>query len=334
MSAIPESISVIAPMLNEAAHVENLVADLAAQDFRGSVEVLVADGGSTDGSAALLAAAARQAGLDLAVVENPARRVAPGLNACIRRGRGALFVRMDCHTRYPPDYLRRCFTAVAETGAWNVGGLLRTRGRTWTERAVACAMDSMFGGIDWTRHGSATERVDVDTVPFGAFPAQVFERIGLFDETLVRNQDDEFNLRIRRAGGRVVLDPALSTSYVPRGSLRGVFSQYHQYGLWKIPVLRKHRRIGARSLVPAAFVLSLAGLAAGGARVPALRRLLAVEGGAYAVLAVVFAVREVRRREEEAGLTPLVAAVFPVFHLGYGSGMLRGCLEHFRGRRG
>jgi glycosyltransferase involved in cell wall biosynthesis len=326
------SISVIAPMLNEAAHVENLVHDLAAQDFDGRVEVLVADGGSSDGCEALLVAAARKANLDLTVLENPGRRVSPGLNACIRRGRGALFVRMDCHTRYPTDYLRRCFTAVAETGAWNVGGLLRTSGRTRTERAVACAMDSLFGGIDWTRHGSTTDRVDVDTVPFGAFPAEVFERIGLFDETLVRNQDDEFNLRIRRAGGRVVLDPALSTAYVPRGSLRGVFSQYYQYGLWKIPVLRKHRRIGARSLVPAAFVLSLTGLACGGVLLPAARRLLVAEAGAYAILAVAFAVREVRRRQEDAALVPFVAAAFPAFHLGYGAGMLRGWLEHLRAR--
>ena len=134
-----ERVSLVAPMLNEARHVEPLVADLAAQDLEGELEVIVADGGSTDGSRELLSAAAACAGLPLRVVGNPARWASAGLNACIREASGDLIVRIDCHTRYPRDYVRRCVAAVEETGAWNVGGIFRAVGRTPMERAVACA---------------------------------------------------------------------------------------------------------------------------------------------------------------------------------------------------
>ena len=122
------------------------------------------------------------------------------------------------------------------------------------ERAVACAMDSPFGGIGWTRL-SGDDPVETDTVTFGAFRREVFERVGLFDETLVRNQDDEFNMRLRAAGGTIVLDPAITVAYRPRGSLGGVWRQYFEYGLWRVPVMIKHRRIATlRGVVPLVFV--------------------------------------------------------------------------------
>jgi glycosyltransferase involved in cell wall biosynthesis len=144
-----ERISVIVPMLNESAHVEAFVEDLAAQDFEGDVKVVVADGGSTDGSREKLAAAAERAGLDVVILDNPARWASPGLNACLRVADGDLIVRLDCHSRYPSDYLRRSAIASEETGAWAVGGLLEPIGRTPTERGVACALESPFGGHNW-----------------------------------------------------------------------------------------------------------------------------------------------------------------------------------------
>ena len=129
-------ISVVAPLLNEASHVDGLVADLAGQDFTGELDVIVADGGSSDGSVERLRAAAEQHRLSLTILENPARWVSQGLNACIRRARGDLIVRVDCHARYPRDYLRRCAIAAEETDAWNVGGVVVADGRTPMERAV------------------------------------------------------------------------------------------------------------------------------------------------------------------------------------------------------
>lgn len=320
-----ERISIIAPMLNEAAHIEHFVADVAAQDFTGDVDLLVADGGSTDGSVGLLQEAARGAGLELTVLSNPERWVSQGLNACIRRATGDLIVRLDCHSRYPPDYLRLCACAAEESDALVVGGIVVPEGRTPTERAVATAMDSPFGGIGWMRDTADGVRRESDVLTYGAFRPEAFERAGLFDESLVRNQDDEFTLRIRRAGGRALLDPSIKVIYLPRGSYRGVFRQYFQYGFWKVPVMRKHRRVlSARSLAPPAFVASLVILVPGSIFVSAARAALVVELTVYASGALFFGFRSLRRRGEPLRLLPRVVAVYPTFHIAYGLGLAWG----------
>lgn len=326
-------ISVIVPMLNEVAYVEQFAADVAAQDFDGEIEVLVADGGSTDGSVERLRDAAVRHGLVLTVLENPARWVSQGLNACIRHAGGDLLARLDCHSRYPSDYLRRCAVAAEETGAQAVGGIVVPQGRTVFESAVSCAMDSPFGGIGWMRDTATPTRRDSDVVTYGAFRPEAFECAGLFDESLLRNQDDEFTLRLRRAGGRVVVDSTIKVHYTPRGSYAGVFRQYFQYGFWKVPVMLKHRRIlSARSLAPPVFVASIAALLPSALLLGRFRRVLAIEVAAYAGCALVFAAQSVRRRREAWRRLPVVATVFPTFHVGYGVGMVAGWLRALRSR--
>jgi succinoglycan biosynthesis protein ExoA len=330
MSATPiRTISVVAPVRNEGDNVDHFVADLAQQDFQGELEVLVADGNSSDGSPDRIRAAARAAGVNLRVLPNPAEWVSQGLNACIREARGDLIVRLDCHSRYPNDYLRRCAELSEQTGAWNVGGRLVPMGTTPTERAVACAMDSPFGGIGWTRGaGNGHGPVETDTVTFGAFRPEAFARAGLFDETLIRNQDDEFNLRLRRAGGRIVLDPEIAVMYRPRGSILRVWRQYYEYGLWKVPVMLKHRRVlTLRSMAPLAFVLGTVILLGATLRLPAARRLLLLQWSLYGSAAVAFAIRSLRERGEPMELLPRVLAAFPAFHLGHGSGQAVGWLR-------
>lgn len=320
-------ISVIVPMMNEAEHVDDLVADLAGQDWGGELELFVADGRSSDGSVERLRAAASRRGLQLAVIDNPERWVSPGLNRCVRAATGELIVRLDCHSRYPADYLRRCAVAAEETGAENVGGVSVPTGRTAMERAVAAALDSAFGGVGWTRHRS-DRRVEVDTVPFGAFRPEAFQLVGLFDESLRRNQDDEFNLRLRRAGGRVVLDPSIRVLYTPRGNFRRLFRQYSEYGRWKAPVMRKHRQpTSARSLVSGGFVGSLLVLGILAVWLPAALVLFGVELMLYTAVALSFAVVGVRRRRLPWALLPRVFAVYPTVHVAHGLGMLVGWLR-------
>jgi succinoglycan biosynthesis protein ExoA len=323
------TISVVAPVRNEGSNVDHFVSDLAAQDFVGELEILVADGNSQDDSAERLRAAAWAAGLNLRVIDNPAGWVSQGLNACIREARGDLIVRLDCHSRYPKDYLRRCAELSEQTGAWNVGGRLVPTGTTPMERAVACAMDSPFGGIGWTRSADGGP-VTTDTVTFGAFRPEAFEHAGLFDETLIRNQDDEFNLRLRRAGGQIMLDPEITVLYRPRGSIGRVWRQYYEYGLWKVPVMLKHRRVlTMRSVAPLAFVLATVLLFGATARFPLARRLLALQWSVYGAAGVAFAARSLSERGESWGLLPRVLAAFPAFHLGHGSGQAVGWLRAF-----
>jgi succinoglycan biosynthesis protein ExoA len=327
-------VTVMVPMLNEADHVEHLVADVASQDFEGEVEVLVADGGSSDGSVERLTASAERAGLNLRVLDNPSGWVSQALNACIRQATGELLVRLDCHSRYPRDYIRRCVVVAEETGALAVGGFVAPEGRTVMERATACAMDSPFGGIGWMRGGSGEVRRDSDILTYGAFRRETFDQVGFFDERLRRNQDDDFTFRIRRRGGRVVLDSTIRVHYTPRGSYRKIFRQYYQYGLWKVAVMKKHRRmLSTRSLAPPALVASLAALIPLSLFVPPARWALAAEVGAYAAGALGFAALSVHQRRESWLLLPRTVAAFPAFHLGYGAGVFAGAFAMARTRR-
>lgn len=329
--AAVRSVSVVVPLRNEAAHVDDLVADIARQDFAGPIEVLVADGESTDGSAERLHAAARRHRVDLRVLPNPGLTVPHGLNRCLDVAGGDLVVRLDAHSRYPADYVRRCVAASEETGADNVGGTYVAEGRTRYERAVACALGSPFGGVNWTRDVRRGERVAADTVYCGAFRRDVFERFGRFDERFVRSQDDELNLRIRAAGGTIVLDPTISSRYRPRGSWRSVFRQYHEYGLWKVAVMRKHRRAtGLRSLAPAAFVASLLVLGAASVASRRARAAMLAEVAVYGSASLVSSAAATRRCAEPRPSLPAVASAFAAFHLGYGSGMLRGIVNAAR----
>jgi succinoglycan biosynthesis protein ExoA len=327
-------LSIMIPMLNEADHIHDLVADIASQDYEGELEVLVADGGSTDGSPELLREAAEAAGIPITILENPERIVSPGLNECIRRATGDFIVRLDCHARYPSDYLRRSVEAALETGAWLVGGRVLPTGRTPIERAVACATDGPFGGAFWKLEGDTTGPVEVDAVSLGIYRVEMFERIGLFDEELVRDQDEELALRIRLAGGRVMYDSRIRCHYVPRGTYSGAFKQYFQYGFWKVPVMLKHRRItSGRSMAPVVFVSSLLALGAAAPWSRTARGLLAAEVAVYAVSGVAFGAISVRARGESPRLLPAVAAVFPTMHVGFGLGFLRGCVEALLVRR-
>ena len=327
------SISTITPMRNEGRNVDDFVRDIAAQDFDGDLEVLVADGNSDDGSAERLSKAAAADGLNLRLFQNSAGWVSQGLNICIREASGDLIVRLDCHSRYPHDYLRRCAELSDRTGAWNVGGRLVPTGTTPTERAVACAMDSPFGGIGWTRIAEPGP-VETDTVTFGAFRPEAFEHAGLFDETLMRNQDDEFNLRLRRAGGRVVLDPDITVLYRPRGSIAGVWRQYFEYGLSKVPVMIKHRSIPTmRGVVPLAFVFTTLVLVAASPLCRSARYLLAIQWALYGSAAVVFAARTLHKHGEPWTLMPRVLGAFLAFHLGMGLGQVVGLMRTLGRRR-
>jgi succinoglycan biosynthesis protein ExoA len=280
-------ISIVIPMHNEEAWIDRCLGSVLAQDYPAErMEVLVADGMSTDGSPAMLAAlAARDA--RVRVIPNPGLIVPTGLNRAIAAARGTIIARIDAHTVIEPDYLRRGVEVLERTGASNVGGPMVCRGGGPIADAVAVAMHSRFG-IGATFH-FATAETQCDTVYMGMWPREVFERVGLFDEELVRNQDDELSYRIRKAGGRIFVSPAMRSLYQNRESWTALARQFWQYGVWKVRVLQKHpRQMSVRHFVPPLFQVGVAVLLAlGFAWRPALWTGLAAVASYAGCLAVI-----------------------------------------------
>ena len=219
------------PVRNEAADLRRAVAAVRAQDYPRAMQVCLAVAPSTDGTETVAAelAAAHD---DVLVVSNPSGTTPAGLNAAIRATTGDVVVRVDGHAELSSGYIRRAVETLKRTGAANVGGVQRAVGTTPFEEAVADAMSSRFGTGDATFHYGGVEG-PTDTVYLGVFDRSAIERAGLYDESLVRNQDYELNIRLRQTGGVVWFDPQLSASYRPRGSLRAVSKQYLEYGRWK-----------------------------------------------------------------------------------------------------
>jgi glycosyltransferase involved in cell wall biosynthesis len=318
-------VSVLIPARNERRHMARCLDGALGQDYpRGRMEVLVADGMSTDGTRDVLGDYAARDGR-LRVLDNPKGIVSTGLNAALRAASGDVIVRMDAHTEYAPDYVRQCVAVLQETGADNVGGPARTRTETYWERAVAAAYHSPFSCGGARFHDPAYEG-PVDTVTYGCWRKPTFAAVGLFDEELVRNQDDEHNLRLTRSGGRVWQSPRIRSWYRPRGSLPALFRQYMQYGYWKVRVIQKHRLpASVRHLVPALFVVVLLGLAmAAPFWRPALWGWLGLVG---CYLSGVAQASVLACRSAGRDLVPVLPVVFWCFHFGYGCGFLRGLLD-------
>jgi len=313
-------VSVVLPIRNEADHIEACLERLLAQDYpKDRLEILVVDGRSDDATRDVVERVqARHPEAELRLLDNPGRTVPPALNLAIRAARGDVIVRMDGHAVPTGDYLSACVAALARSGAANVGGVVVAEGATPFGQAVALATQHPLGAGD-AKHRIGGAPGDVDTVPFGAFRRDVFERVGMFDESLVRNQDYEFNVRIRAAGERVHFDPSIRFSYTPRGSVRALWSQYFQYGWWKVETVRRHpSSLRWRQAVPPAFVLGLivALLAAPWSAIAgvALIAVLAVYLGAIGVASW----RVARAPATPAGL--LLA--FLVIHFGFSLGFL------------
>lgn len=330
----PPAVSIIVPCRNEAGVIAGFLRDVLTQELppgAGDLEILIADGRSDDGTRTILEQLTAS-DPRIILIDNPARIVSTGLNAAIRAARGAIVVRMDVHTEYAPDYVRRCVEALGETGADNVGGPARTRADGYTQRAIAAAYHSPFA-VGGARFHDIDYEGELDTVVYGCWRRETLLQLGLFDEELVRNQDDELNLRLRRAGGRIWQSSRIRSWYRPRSSLAALFRQYLQYGYWKVRVIQKHGRpASARHLVPVIFVLGAAAGWLGGLIHPALGLVYASALGLYAILSLIFSARAAATAGWD--LFPLLPAVFFAYHVSYGTGFALGLVDFCALRRG
>lgn len=310
--------SIVVPLLNEAEAIERCVLSFDAQEYPlNRLELLIVDGGSTDGSTDRV----RSMAVDrpwLRLVENPDRRASAAFNRGIESATGDVICLVGAHSIVGPDYVRRSVDALADSGAGGVGGQLVHRGTDPKSKAIGLAMVSRFGMASPFRY--ASDRRLVDTIGHPAYRRDAVEETGPFDETLNRNSDYEFNHRMRQRGHDLLFDPAIVTAYHPRGSLKDLGSQFFHYGIGKARVLRRHPgSVKARHLAPPAFALFILA-------VPLLlpfragRRLIAAVAAGYSA-ALAVAVAADKPREQGASLPTFVAA-FPTMHLSWGYGLL------------
>jgi glycosyltransferase involved in cell wall biosynthesis len=315
-------VSIVIPCRNEAAHIEAFVRSALAQragDAR--VEVIVADGMSNDGPREILS----RLGVEnsrLRVVENPQRIVSSGLNRAIAQSAGQVIIRMDAHTDYSPEYVAKCLEVLQETGADNVGGPWVAQGEGYIGRAIAAAFQSPFA-VGGARGHDPHYEGTIDTVYLGCWPRNVFTKIGMFDEELVRNQDDELNLRLVRSGGKIWQSPRIQSRYRTRSSLRDLFWQYFQYGYWKVRVIQKHRiPASIRHIIPAGLVSAfvILALAAPFGFLPAVG--LAILTGVY--VAGLLTAALATAIQTRFSLLLILPAIFCCYHFSYGIGFLKG----------
>ena len=315
-------VTVAMPCLDEEPYIEACLRSVQAQDYPSDrLEILVADGGSTDRTREILA---RLAAEDprIRVLDNPDRLQTAGLNRILGEARGEVLMRMDVHCRYAPDYVRACIGALERSGADNVGGALRMLARTPFQRALGAALESPLG-VGGAAYRTPGHEGFVDTVFPGAYRREVFDRIGGWDPGAVTNEDAELNQRLLEAGGRIYLAPEIVFHYYPRESLRQLFRQYFRYGAGRARTLLKHRRLP--KLRP---VLPFLG-AVGGAVLAAtsfLHDLTLPALGAYLTLCAIEAVRVGRHAGARA--IPTVFAIFPTLHAAHAAGFAAGLVRY------
>jgi succinoglycan biosynthesis protein ExoA len=319
-------VSVILPIRNEARFIRRGLEAVLGQDYPPDrLEVIVADGMSTDGTREIVESfQARHPNVRL--VDNPKGIVPTGLNAAIPLAQGEILVRVDGHCEIAPDYVRRCVGHLRDEGIDGVGGPLETVGETYLARVIAAAMSTPFGVGNSAFRTAPGKTMLTDTVAFPAYTRAAVEKAGPFDEEMVRNQDDEYNYRLRKLGAKILLAADVRSRYYSRSSLRSLWRQYLQYGYFKVRVLQKHtRQMRLRQFVPALFVAAL---------VLSLVAVPFTPLGWYALAAVtgLYLVANLGASALTAGqkgwrLFPLLPAAYAILHLSYGLGFWGGLVK-------
>lgn len=333
------TVSIIVPCLNEQRTIGMLLDAIFNQTYPvEDIEVVIADGFSTDGTREVVEQFANEhASLSILLVDNPKRIIPAALNVSIGHARGDYIIRLDAHSIPEPDYVALCIETIQKTGAANVGGAweIKPAGEAWVARSIAAAASHPLGAGD-ARYRYKGDAGEVHTVPFGAFQRSWVDRVGEFNETLLSNEDYEYNYRLRRAGGKIWFDPAIQSVYFARKDLRELMVQYLRYGYWKAMMLAQNpESLRWRQALPAGFVFGLITLSVLALALPFTRIFLAIYVGVYAAITIGFGLVEALRRLDLGIVFGFPLALW-VMHLAWGSaffgGIIAWLLRRFRGR--
>lgn len=318
------AVSVVIPMRNETNHIGRCLDSLVNQTFaHDRYEILVVDGRSTDNSKQV---AAHYATSDVCVrlLDNPSQITPTGMNLGLRAAHGTIIVIAGAHTSYPADFVKNCVECLEKTGADVVGGPIETvvDSDCLSARLVATILSSPFG-VGNSKFRTSDIAGFVDTVPFGAFRREIFERAGMYNEKLVRNQDNELNARIRKVGGRIYLTPVLKTHYHPAKTFVGLLNYAFKTSQWHIFTVRESMAsMNSRHFAPALFLILLLSLFL--LSFVGMWALWSLIGTLFSYLLVgfYFSVREYNQKKRDlVFLQPL--ATF-CFHVAYGAGTIAG----------
>jgi glycosyltransferase involved in cell wall biosynthesis len=313
------------PVRNESAYIQSSVQAVINQDYpRDRLEVVIADGMSRDGTRDEIRALQQQ-DARITLIDNPGLFAAAGLNRAMEAARGEIIVRVDGHCQIARDYVQRCVDHLLQGGVQGVGGPIETVGQTLVAGAIAAAMSSRFGVGGSAFRTIKGRSLVADTVPFPAYTRAAIDAAGPYDEELIRNQDDEYNYRLRKLGGKILLAADVHAQYTSRSTLAALARQYYQYGFWKVRVMQKHRRqMQPRQFVPALFVIALFLSLCLAAFWSWAAWLWGAVSGAY-IAANVFASVTTASRTNWKYLAILPLA-YAIVHVAYGVGFLTGLI--------
>jgi len=326
-------VSVIMPVRNEELYIERSLLSVMRQDYPyRNMEIIVVDGMSDDATKDIVSRIRKEnknkACPEIIIIDNPSRITAVALNIGLQQAKGEIIARVDGHCQIPSSYITGCIAAIERTGADCVGGLIKAvPAETVKEKAIALATTSPFGvGSAKFRYHTKSQWVDTVFVP--VYRRSVFTKIGMFDEELIRNQDDEFNFRLRQAGGRIWFEPSLRLQYYPRTTLTELKKQYFQYGFWKVRVFQKRGVVASlRHIVPLLFVLGLAvSLVLFFFTQQPLVFLILI--GSYSMVNLFFSII---RAKGDLRLAAMLFFAFFIIHFSYGLGFLCGLFKWRKG---
>lgn len=317
-------VSVIIPCYNERSVIKDLLEALLNQSFPvDDMEVIVADGMSTDGTREIINQfAENHPELPVKLVDNWKRTIPSALNRALEKAQGEFIVRLDAHSNPDQEYIQKSIQALEEEKGSNIGGVLdiKPSAHTWIARSIAVAAGHPLGVGD-ARYRIGSRAREVDTVAYGAYRADLITEIGPYDESLLANEDYEFNVRIRKAGGKIWLDPSVQADYLARATLGALASQYWRYGFWKLKMLLRYPETFRWRQISGLFVLSWIVLGLLSVWVRFARWLLALEAVVYLAPLLISGVLAAVKRKDFRYLFGVPAAI-ATMHFSWGAGFL------------
>lgn len=321
-----ETVSVIVPVLNEEYYIGPFLDSIQKQDYDfRKIELILIDGNSKDKTVKIIQEKLQKTNIPFQILTNPEKNTPKSVNLGIKQAKNDIIIRLDAHSEYPSNYISKCVYYLNETGADNVGCLSNTKAEGTVGNAIAEVLSSKFG-VGNSKFRTNSESGYVDTVPYGTFRRSLFEKIGYFNEELLRSEDNEINYRIIKNGGKVYLFNDIASTYHPRNTISKLMKMAYENGKWGIytsyfiPGSMKMRHF-----IPFAFVLSiLVGILLCIFRIPILMELFFTELVLYLVLDFIFSFKNIKRGVIHCILCFMT---YPLFHISYGIGSIAGCFK-------